>query len=445
MDRWFFALIPVADETSGSFLAILVASENESVIAKGLIHIAFTFQFACTDVSSLPATMSIEESGASFSGLGSPATLIDPASISSPAAADLQLTKSATGFKGPTHWTTVSNGMTDGNDQGYAQNATQPEAAFDDSPPLPEQNVLLFEGCKQVTDRELLNSLPQRREADSLVTLYFRAQEYRLRIAVIHPTEFLKRYNAFWDNHGVAPVSWLGLLYSIFCPTSQVQGQEFDLLKFQNDETGRSNTLSSQILSYREKVVQCLVRSHFAKGGPDIVETLVHYLLIESYLSKDYKLSVWLLMGNIVQIAIRMGYHRDPQNFKSLSPYQGFSTQMGLPSSIKQSLTDTMPPRNLQDRESDAVLTDLPPGRPINELTSSTVIIAKLHVATSMGAISDLVCAPRLLSYEDVVATNSRLDTMIATLPDSCQYRLISECLLDPPSVVSQVSFMFLC
>lgn len=121
----------------------------------------------------------------------------------------------------------------------------------------------------------------------------------------------------------------------------------------------------------------------------------------------------------------------------------GFSTQMGLPSSIKQSLTDTMPPRNLQDREFDATSTDLPPERPITELTSSTMIIAKFHVATNMGAISDLVCSPHLLSYEELAAANSKLDIMLATLPESCKFRSMSESLLDPPSVVFQVSTFF--
>lgn len=34
------------------------------------------------------------------------------------------------------------------------------------------------------------------------------------------------------------------------------------------------------------------------------METLVNYLLIESYLSNDSKVSVWLLMGNIAQIGM---------------------------------------------------------------------------------------------------------------------------------------------
>ena len=156
--------------------------------------------------------------------------------------------------------------------------------------------------------------------------------------------------------------------------------------------------------------------------------------------------------------AIRMGYHRDPQHFKSLSPYQGemrrrmwaimysldlgFSTQLGLPSSIKHSLSDTMPPRNLQDRDFNASSVDLPPARPIEELTPSTVIIAKLHVATSMGFVSDMVCNPRPLSHEDLAAANERLDEMHATIPEPCKLHPLCESLLDPPNVVSQVGAM---
>lgn len=209
-------------------------------------------------------------------------------------------------------------------------------------------------------------------------------------------------------------------------------------------------------MTYREKVVQCLIKSQFAKGGPDIMETLVNYILIENYLNRDSTTEVWLLMGNIVQIAIRMGYHRDPQHFKSLSPYQGemrrrmwalvcsldmgFSTQMGLPSSIKHSLSDTMPPRNLQDRDFDTNSIDLPLARPSTELTSSTVIIAKLHIATNLGVVSDMVNNPHPLSYEDLIAANSKLDTTYNTLPSPCKLRPMSESLLDPPSVVFQVS-----
>ena len=92
-------------------------------------------------------------------------------------------------------------------------------------------------------------------------------------------------------------------MYSIFCLTSQVQCQESLRSRAQsNSSSAWSPPATYQILDYREKVVQCLVRGQFAKGGPDIMETLVHYCLIENYLTRDSNIGVWLLMGNIVQI-----------------------------------------------------------------------------------------------------------------------------------------------
>lgn len=111
------------------------------------------------------------------------------------------------------------------------------------------------------------------------------------------------KYNTFWEDPIAASVSWLGLLYSIFCLTIQVQSQQSYLSKAQEAaECLSQSTEMSRILAYREKVVQCLVQAKFAKGGPDIMETLIHYIVIENNLSKDSNIRVWLLMGNIVQI-----------------------------------------------------------------------------------------------------------------------------------------------
>lgn len=117
----------------------------------------------------------------------------------------------------------------------------------------------------------------------------------------------------------------------------------------------------------------------------------------------------------------------------------GFATQMGLPSNIKHSLSDTTPPRNLQNRDFDAISTELPPARPIGELTSSTVIIAKFHIAVCMGIVSDMVSSPHALSHEDILGANEKLDKTYSGLPSPCQFRPMPESLLDPPSVVSQV------
>ncbi|RSL48148.1 hypothetical protein CEP53_009654 [Fusarium sp. AF-6] len=452
------ARIQVAAGRSRSPPVTLAVSESESVIARGLVLIKRHLASTCTYTESpspsptsrqlYTASPTTYVSSPSTGGLGGLATPNTSASVPSPETTDLHLTRSGTGFKDSTHWANVLGGVTETEDQ------VQAETVFSDGSSPLDQTVLLFEGCKHATHQELLDGLPPRRECDALVAFYFRAQEYR---SVIHPTEFLKRYNTFWEEPSAASISWFGLLYSIFCLTTQVQSQESCLSRAQETAACPPQpTIMPKILAYREKVVQCLTQAQFAKGGPDIMETLVHYIVIENNLNKDSNIRVWLLMGNIVQIAIRMGYHRDPQHFKSLSPYQGemrrrmwamvysldtgFATQMGLPSSIKHSLSDTRPPRNLQNHDFDYSSTKLPSARPINELTSSTVIIAKFHIAVCMGVVSDMVSSPHALTREDIVTANAKLDTTYSSLPGPCQFRSVSESLLDPPSVVSQAS-----
>lgn len=125
-----------------------------------------------------------EDSGVSVSGgLGGLATPSSSHaasySVPSPEPSDLKLTKSGTGFKDSTHWTSVLSGVTEAKARDDSAGAIQPETTFDDGLPSLEQNVLLFEGCKHPTDQELFASMPPRREADGLVAFYFRAQEYR--------------------------------------------------------------------------------------------------------------------------------------------------------------------------------------------------------------------------------------------------------------------------
>lgn len=55
---------------------------------------------------------------------------------------------------------------------------------------------------------------------------------------------------------------------------------------------------------YREKTVQCLIRAQYGRGGPFIMETLLHYFTIENYLRRDSNTGLWLLLGNIVQIGM---------------------------------------------------------------------------------------------------------------------------------------------
>ncbi|KAH8657658.1 fungal-specific transcription factor domain-containing protein [Xylariales sp. PMI_506] len=365
--------------------------------------------------------------------------------ISSASSTDLRLTEFGTGYKDSAHWASVLNGVTEFKEHGVQQNATQILEATDEITLPLYQSVLLFEGCTQATERELRAALPSRAIADALIASYFPVLEFANSNLLLTNTQ----YNRFWENPSTAPISWFALLYSIFCLAAQFQTTTLGV-------PGRSIQQNSPdtILYYREKVVQCLISSQYAKGGPFIVETLIHYVIIENSLRRDANPGVWLLLGNVVQIAIRMGHHRDPHHFKSLSPYEGemrrrtwaliyildveISVQLGLPRIIRPSISDTLRPRNLQDDDFDAESKELPPSRPDRELTKTSLIITKLHIVSILGTVWEIVSNPRPCSKEDVAKLSTKLDEAIANIPEPCKFRSFSESLLDSPIVISK-------
>ena len=126
-----------------------------------------------------------------------------------------------------------------------------------------------------------------------------------------------------------------------------------------------------------KELFTCLVLGQYTKGGPHVLETLIIHLTTEVFMYKDAEIGLWLLLCMIVQLALSLGYHRDPRNFSHISPFAGemrrrvwasivqvdlrLSSQMGLPRLLKSQQSDTSEPRNLLDSDFDDTSTELPP------------------------------------------------------------------------------------
>jgi hypothetical protein len=65
------------------------------------------------------------------------------------------------------------------------------------------------------------------------------------------------------------------------------------------------------IRMYREKIVQGLVLGRYTQGGQHVIETLIHYFAVEHFYQKDADIGIWLVLGLIINIAMRMGCHRN--------------------------------------------------------------------------------------------------------------------------------------
>jgi len=176
---------------------------------------------------------------------------------------------------------------------------------------------------------------------------------------------------------------------------------------------------------YRKRASECLILGDYTKPTEFVLEALLHYYAIEQYRSSEDHFGNSILMGLIVRIAMRMGYHVDPSHYPNISVLQGemrrriwstiviadivSASQVGLPKLINESQTDTKIPHNILDEDIDEKSTELPAPRPDTENTLMSYAIMKHRMHVVFGMIGDLTTSTQAVSYTDDVMKLDRL------------------------------------
>ncbi|KAK7422644.1 hypothetical protein QQX98_001432 [Neonectria punicea] len=258
---------------------------------------------------------------------------------------------------------------------------------------------------------------------------------------------------------------WVGLLFGIMCLAAQFQ--QYFLPPSNHEPDDRRSSPASQapenqvsVEIFREKIIQCLNLGHYTRGGPFVLETIILYLVVEIFPLKDIEIGVWVLVGNTVQIATHMGYHRDGAHFTNITPFAGemrrrvwamvvqldfgISTQLGLPRLIKESRT-TAEPRNLIDSDFDEGITELPPSRPESEITPTLYTISKLRILSVGAKVADIATEPRPYSYDKILELDKEIDRAQEALPSSMKWKSLSLSLAVPPMVTTQRMWLEIC
>ena len=210
--------------------------------------------------------------------------------------------------------------------------------------------------------------------------------------------------------------------------------------------------LSRQIDLYREKTVQCLIMGEYTKSGPYVLETIINYIYAEFCVCTDANRDMWYLLAMEVNLAMRMGYHRDPSHFPGISPFHGemrrrvwatvlmsdimISSQMGMPRMISDWKCDTAEPRNLNDADFDEDTKELPPPRPETELTTALGIIARRRMLKALGIIADLASRVKPCSYEEVMQVDRILHDAAASIPAPLKWKPMAASVTDSPQVI---------
>ncbi|OJJ05146.1 hypothetical protein ASPVEDRAFT_153416 [Aspergillus versicolor CBS 583.65] len=280
---------------------------------------------------------------------------------------------------------------------------------------------LFYGPNRHATRDEILAAVPPRPVVDRLMVLHF--DSHILTPYFIHHKKFLREYESFWEDSSATSIGWIGLMFSMLYIAAQLQTFTID------SADGRAESLKAEYLTmkdaFREKAVQCLILAKYTRGGPHVLETLMMVLTGEFVLLKDSATDGWLFISTILHIAMRMGYHRDPDHFPGITPFDAemrrriwvsilqldltLSLEAGLPRNATDTHMDTKEPCNLRDCDFDEDTTEMPPPRPETEWTPILPLVARGRLITALGLICDVNADINPPSYDQVVKVDALL------------------------------------
>ncbi|KAK4145567.1 putative fungal-specific transcription factor, partial [Dichotomopilus funicola] len=308
-------------------------------------------------------------------------------------------------------------------------------------------HALLLYGCPLPTSRsEILAALPPKSAVDRYISRYFG------RLDIVHCHLPTSQYNAFWENPSGVSIIWIGLLFSMMC-LAVVASDASDMAH------GDPEHRSVQVAIYREKTVQCLLAGEYTKTGAYVLETIINYIYLElGVRGKDAGKDVWFLYALELNLAMRMGYHRDPIHYPDLTPLQAemrrrlwatvlqgdilVSSQMGMPRMINDWKYDITEPRNLRDEDLNEEMTELPPVRPETELTPALGVIARRRMFVALGAVSDITATCQPCSYDEIMRVDKIFSEAIASIPEPLQPKPIAASMMDRAEVIMARMFL---
>ncbi|EED19988.1 fungal specific transcription factor, putative [Talaromyces stipitatus ATCC 10500] len=232
-----------------------------------------------------------------------------------------------------------------------------------------------------------------------------------------------------------------------------------DLVSSFSEAPGLDNEHKSlQIDLYREKVVQCLLLGNYTNCGPYVLETIINYVYAEFCVHRDAHKDIWFLLALEVNLAMRMGYHRDPSHFPGISPFAGemrcrvwgivkmgdilISNQIGMPRMICDWKWDTAEPRNLNDTDFDEDTAELPPSRHENEHTISLGPIARGRILKALGKVTDLTDSIKQPTYAEVMRVDGILEEAARSIPQPLRMKPIAASVTDSPQIIMSRLFL---
>lgn len=368
----------------------------------------------------------------------------------------IHLHSSESSFVEGNHWSAILAGVMELKD--YVQNnedpVSQEEQTADDEVLGP---ALFFAPTKSTSKFDIIAAIPPRSVLDNMLAKYFASMDVPFGL-MLHKHVFFKQYEQFWENPFDTPLMWVAILFGI---VHFVAFYQFFVDEGVNaiDET-TANEYRELIETSREKIVDCLKVGNWMKGTPHTIEAMIFYLQVEYARSEDSQIGSWMVIGNIVRVALKMGYHRDGSHFPQLTTFEAemrrriwlllvqfdalVSSQVGLPRTIKQTQCDTAEPHNLLDEDFDDTTTTLRDPRPQSDHTLTQFLVYKGRIAAVYGHICDFTTSSRQKQYGKALKLDMMLNESYDSKPPLLNPKPMHKSIMDSRTLITHRIYLML-
>ncbi|UPL00951.1 hypothetical protein LCI18_011885 [Fusarium solani-melongenae] len=322
------------------------------------------------------------------------------------------------------HWTAICTEV-----EKIREHLDRGEAAAqaEDQDQSQSHGPMLLEGVGQISNIEtIMADIPPKDVVDRLVSRYFNSTEPST--IVFHAPTFEQEYKQFWLDPKGASLQWVAILFGV------MEMGTFLYMRVQDDLPGDLGNPKDLMELFHRRSTECLLLSKYSTApGIYSLEALLFNIQGEFIRRRDAHLGVWILGGVAIRLAMRMGYHRDPDKHSRITPFQGemrrrtwalvlqldilTSCQLGLPCLIQEHQCDTRPPSNLLDDDFGPHSTQLPPPRPETQMTPVLYTITKLKLSSVFRTIFNQVSLGRTEAYDEIMALDQRLHNAQRAMP----------------------------
>jgi len=368
----------------------------------------------------------------------------------------MKISKDEISYVGDSHWGAILNSISELKQDLTDDNEDDDEERTEANPSHPSTDLwgntlqgevrphansglgFMLGNTTSLTKDQLIAAVPEKKVADRLLSLWFNSPDPFK--PIIHAPTFQEEYKRFWRNPKDTSVMWLGLLFSIMSLAASFGLRDID------SGHPRARQIMVDVNKYHSMAASAAVLADFTKPKEYTIECL--FLYAAGLRSNNAFVNVWLMIGLIVRLALRMGYHRDAKHYPNITAFQGemrrrmwalismidvlISFQLGLPSMVKTIQSDAEPPRNLLDRDFNVHTKVLPPGRGIDELTPCSYARVKQRMVHIFANAAELSHATVPCAHEQVMELDRRLEEVKADIPPSLQMPEDSEVVTDP-------------